>query len=276
MLLENLPPAADLAAYVKQYRIADFSFAGGQPPPFKAYPPRVQECLQFYPKDPEQVVLPQSGRRCPQTRVALTGQPTVVSNRHIGQNFLTLQVVFQPGQLFLLTGIPAQQLVNGYLDAEAVLGAEVARVNEQLATAASYPQMLSVVEQYLRQLVRRARGKPHPIDRIGRLMGQYPDKYPLEWFAREACLSYRQFDRKFKERMGVGPKLYRRIIRFDQAFRRKNQAPEQDWLSIALHCGYHDYQHLAKDYAAFTGHSPAAFYAIETRAPERYFGEWEV
>ena len=56
----------------------------------------------------------------------------------------------------------------------------------------------------------------------------------------------------------------------------KNRHPERDWLTIALHCGYYDYQHLAKDYKEFTGYTPSAFADIENNAPERSFGEIEV
>ncbi|MGL6269701.1 MAG: helix-turn-helix domain-containing protein, partial [Chitinophagaceae bacterium] len=79
-------------------------------------------------------------------------------------------------------------------------------------------------------------------------------------------------ERKFKERTGVNPKLYARIIRFDRAFRLKNSRPEFDWLRIAVECDYHDYQHLAKDYKDFTGLTPNSFHEIENKAPERSFG----
>ena len=45
-----------------------------------------------------------------------------------------------------------------------------------------------------------------------------------------------------------------------------------DWLSIALSCGYYDYQHLAKDYREFTGTTPVVFYQTDQKAPERLFG----
>ncbi len=85
----------------------------------------------------------------------------------------------------------------------------------------------------------------------------------------------RQFERKFNEHMGVSPKLYARIIRFDYVFRLKNRHPEKDWLSIALECGYHDYQHLAKEYKEFTGCTPTEFFALDQKAPERFFGDVE-
>lgn len=76
--------------------------------------------------------------------------------------------------------------------------------------------------------------------------------------------------------MGVSPKLYARIIRFDQAFRMRNRYPQLDWLSIAIYCGYHDYQHLVKDYKDFTGCTPNEFYALEQLAPERFFGDVDI
>ena len=97
-------------------------------------------------------------------------------------------------------------------------------------------------------------------------------KITVTGIAKEACLSNKQLERRFKERTGVNPKLYERIIRFDNAFRLKNTQPKFDWLRIAVACGYHDYQHLVKEYKDFTGLSPTAFHEIENKAPERNFG----
>jgi transcriptional regulator GlxA family with amidase domain len=90
--------------------------------------------------------------------------------------------------------------------------------------------------------------------------------------ADQSCLSVRQFIRKFEERVGVSATTFQRIVRFDRAYRLKNNRPEQDWLFIALATGYCDYQHLAKDFKEFTTLTPRAFYAVEQTSPERRFG----
>jgi transcriptional regulator GlxA family with amidase domain len=87
-----------------------------------------------------------------------------------------------------------------------------------------------------------------------------------------SSLSVRQFIRKFEERTGVSPKTFDRIVRFDRAYRLKNNRPDLDWLSIALYSDYYDYQHLAKDYKDFTNSTPVGFYDIDLKAPERTFG----
>ena len=102
------------------------------------------------------------------------------------------------------------------------------------------------------------------------------NQYSLDWLAKEACLSAKQFERNFNDRIGINPKYFARIIRFDKVFRMKNAFPNKDWLSIALDCGYYDYQHLVRDYKEFTGMTPANFYMQDTQSPERKFGIVEV
>jgi transcriptional regulator GlxA family with amidase domain len=73
--------------------------------------------------------------------------------------------------------------------------------------------------------------------------------------------------------MGISPKLFARIARVHKAFRIKYDCPNEDWLRIALSCGYHDYQHLAKDFYEFTGSSPSIFLLeILNKSPESFFG----
>jgi transcriptional regulator GlxA family with amidase domain len=56
----------------------------------------------------------------------------------------------------------------------------------------------------------------------------------------------------------------------------KNRFPKKDWLSIAIECGYHDYQHLVKDYKEFTGLSPAQFTELDTKGPDSILGVAEI
>lgn len=275
MVLQDVLPSPPLRETVRLIQVIHFVFEAAAPLPFKAYPPRPEHCLAFYPRDPESVEYLDGTARQQRPRSVLIGQHTVVSNRHVGREFLSLQVVLQPGALYRLTGIPQPELTNSFIDAEAVWAADVRRVNERLSGMATIPEMLRAIEAFLLDRLRQVRAAAHPADAIGQLLLQPPAHASLDWLADKACLSPRQLSRKFTERIGVNPKLYARIVRFDRAFRLKNNRPELDWLSVALACGYYDYQHLAKDYLAFTGHTPTGFYLLDTQAPERVFGQHE-
>ncbi len=266
-----------MSEYVRKYTIVDVFFPPAIPVPSKAYPPHPQECLQFYPRDTEILTFNDDNKSYYGKRIVVTGQHTKVSNRYIGNDFLVLQVVLQPGALYRLTGIPGERLKNSYLDADLIFDKDISLVKEQIFYATSHQQMIKVVEQYLRKLICRSRKVFHPLDTIANsiLLSAY-ENHNLDWFAKESCLSPRQFNRKFIERIGVSPKVFMRIVRFCSAFKMKNRFPEKDWLTIALHTGYHDYQHLVKDYKDFTGMTPVAFTELEYKAPERYFGDAEI
>jgi AraC-like DNA-binding protein len=276
MLLNEIKPSAFLAEYVRLYRIVDFHFPAGVSLPFKMYPPRPEHCLQFYPRDTETVEYIDRKQVITGKRAVIIGQHTMVNRRHVGRDFFTLQVVFQPGALYRITGVPSGELTNIYTDAEHILGTVTRSINEQLFHAKSYEEMIQVVEIYLGKLVKKLKYNHHALDVIGKLMTEETDHYSLDGFIKQAFLCHRQFDRKFLERVGISPKQYLQVTRFDKAFRMKNRFPEKDWLTIALHCGYYDYQHLVKDYKLFTGHTPKQFLAMENNAPERSFGEKEI
>ena len=132
--------------------------------------------------------------------------------------------------------------------------------------------MIEIANQFVRSLIKQQKKSRLLVDQACLLLLDGSNKYSLRQLASEACLSTKQLERKFKERTGVNPKLFERIIRFDKAFRLKNSHPHLDWLRIAVECNYHDYQHLSKDYKDFTGLTPNAFHEIENNAPERKFG----
>ena len=66
-----------------------------------------------------------------------------------------------------------------------------------------------------------------------------------------------------------------RVARFDRLVRLANLAPQARWLDLALDAGYHDHQHLARDFRVFTRMSPYEFRQLELQVPERRFGSRE-
>lgn len=272
MLLKDFIPPPDVNEFVQLYRIVHLQFDKTLTVPHKAYPPRPEQCLAFYPYDTELVQYNTSGKVVKNVPVVLYGQFTEVTNRVIGHRFLVFQVVFRPGALFRLCNLSAAEITNQYLDAETFFTSELRLVNEQLFHAVNYSDMIGIVTRFVRTLIKKQRRSKLPVDDACNLLLSGNRNWTLPQIAREACLSTRQLERLFKERTGVSPKLYGRIIRFDKAFRLKNSNPGTDWLRIAMECDYHDYQHLSKEYKDFTGLSPTAFHEIENKAPERKLG----
>jgi transcriptional regulator GlxA family with amidase domain len=165
-------------------------------------------------------------------------------------------VRFQPGSLFRLLRIPMHELVNKNIDADLILGNEIHEVEDKLARSVNYDQIPLILDAFFAKMINRVHKKTEPIDRIGRLIMADPQGFSLEKTANAACLSNRQFERRFMLQIGVRPKYFARICRFYQAYLLYEEQPQLGWYHIALQSGYTDYQHLAKDFKHFSGTTP--------------------
>lgn len=273
MALFEFAPHPALQPLIRTYRVVEFAFAPGVELPFKPYPPKAEHCLSLYPRDREKVVYASSGKTTQDLDAVVIGHPSEVTNRYVGRNFLVFQVVFGVGGLYRLTGIPSWELTNQYLDARTVFDPNIGLLLEQLAEAADHQQMVTRVNEFLLGKLERLNKPALFLDTIvtqwqGHLAGG-----EVSQLAHNACMSMRQFQRVFQDRMGVSPKFYCKVLRFENAFRLRNLESHSDWNSIAWQCGYQDYQHLSKDYQQLTGMTPVQFHQLEAKAPERHFGK---
>lgn len=271
MMLKDFLPDSLFRTVVRCYRIVHMRFDSNDPPPFKPYTPRPEQCLAFYPHDREKVDFTNADKSVSNIPVALVGQALSVTNRYIHGHFMVVQILFQPGGLFRLTGMPSSAINDQYIDADHVFPKEVHFVNEAFAHARSYHEIVQIANAFIGRLVCKCVKDAHPVDNVCQWMLTNP-LVSLDQLAKNAFLSTKQFERKFQERTGVNPKLFARLVRFDRAFREKNLAPHRDWQSIAFDSNYYDYQHLVRDYKDFTGLKPTDFHQLENSAPERRFG----
>jgi AraC-like DNA-binding protein len=85
----------------------------------------------------------------------------------------------------------------------------------------------------------------------------------MDQVAHAAGVSNRQLERKFLSEVGLGPKLFSRILRFQQVFQAIDRQ-NPNWAEIAIDCGYYDQAHLIRDFRAFAHESPSATIASST------------
>ena len=274
MIGQSLLPSPGLRPYIRSYQLWHFIFPDKTKLPFKPYAPRPEQTIVFCPRGFELVEYVSTGQLIKRPESYLIGQYTERINRHIGsQEFLAILVNFQPGVLFRITGIPYHELTNDFIDGEAIFSKEIRRVNERLNSTDDYQEMIRIIETFFFLIIKKIKDEEHPIDRVTNMLMDDPGNSSLLHLAKESFLCSRQFERKFRERMGISPKLFARIARTNKAFKIKYRYPHQDWLSIALDSGYHDYQHMAKDFLDFSGLTPTSYFSEDQdKSPEKHFG----
>ena len=81
--------------------------------------------------------------------------------------------------------------------------------------------------------------------------------------AREAGMPERTLERRFRAEVGLGPKVYQRVLRFRHAFALMSEGPGDGIAAAAHRAGYYDQAHLNRDFRRFAGAPPRAFFRAD-------------
>lgn len=250
-------PQAALKEIINNFMINQVDFDPSQPKVTFQFPPLPEHCLYFYPYDCMEVDHLCGNNKQKQSSVIVVGPQTKRLTITMGYHHLVIKVGFQPGGLYRLLGIPMQELLRTEsFDASELLGNEIKNVNEQLSAASSFAAMIMIIESYLLNKIRIVK-QQLPIDFVLPLIIREGGLMNIDSLAKMACLSGRQFERVFKDRVGLSPKFFSRLVRFANAWLLKESSPTLTWIDIAHQCGYYDQMHMIRDFKEFTDTKPS-------------------
>ncbi|MCM8568636.1 hypothetical protein NE848_04550 [Gramella jeungdoensis] len=135
MIFENVYPCAALQEYVSLYRIRHFIIPSNLRTTPKPYPPHPEQCIIFYPRGAEVTNFSGENSKHTRSRSVIVGQFTKRIDRiSIDNEIMIILVVFKPGVLHRLTGIPFRLLINMAVDLEAVIPVKAREVNVRLSS----------------------------------------------------------------------------------------------------------------------------------------------
>jgi AraC-like DNA-binding protein len=250
-------PHPALKTIVNNIMILHCVFDKNNPLPQLPMPPLPEQRLFFYPYDAVKADYFLSNKKITLHNASLIGPQIERVNIKLGYNHLVIKIGFQPGALNRLLGIPMTELLQvEAFDARDVLGKEVHTLNEQLKNASSYDAMKNSIDDFLLQRLHKVK-EQQPVDHSLAMLVKGGGLIAIDRLATEACLSNRQFERKFKERIGFSPKFFSRLVRFSNAWQLKENNSGISWTKIAYECGYFDQMHLVKDFKKFAGSNPS-------------------
>lgn len=272
MIYKIILPSLHLQDFVKDYLLLHYVFDKNDPTPIKPFPANTQHCLVFYLRGGVTAFDPKTGLSKVYPKTSINGSQISRFDFHLSPHYLMFSVNFQPSALTKFLKLPLTEFIDERIDAEAILNPEIHQLHDQMANANSYDSIIEMVEKYLWKRIQSLKTDFHPIEKVVKIISENPNSFNVEKMAGFACLSISQFERKFVQQIGITPKFYARINRFYQAYQIKDKNPKADWLSIALETGYHDYQHLVKDFKQFSDTSPHSLLEAQASSPERIFG----
>ncbi|KAA9333672.1 helix-turn-helix transcriptional regulator [Adhaeribacter soli] len=112
---------------------------------------------------------------------------------------------------------------------------------------------------YLNQyFIDRRKGQYNPLQPAINAIHATNGQISIQELSKRNFTSVRQLERNFKKHLGLSPKEYANIIRFQHALSLiKNACGNRSFLDIAFECGYHDHSHLTNEIKRNTGLSPS-------------------
>ena len=231
-------------------------------------PARPKQLLAFSLGDPYCIYHPESAERVAAPRVAVVGPQThALPGLSIYGKIDHFTVLFQPSGFNRLFGVPMTELTNAAYDAYGVIGSKIPNLEHELADTPGFADRIRIIEGYFIRMLPTP-GTPNPVAIAANCLFANNGIQSVAAMATQSGLSRRQFERRFLAQVGIHPKLYARIIRFNAAVDHKLQWRTDAWSRIANDSGFYDQMHLVRDCRAFTGESPSRLLARLERLPE--------
>lgn len=172
-------------------------------------------------------------------------------------------IQFRPGGSFPFFREPASEIANQSTDLACLWGRAANELRERLLCASDNEEKFRVAEQFLlRQLVRPL--GLHPAVSFAREKFSRRHTVSVASVANEISLSQRRFIELFEAQIGLAPKAFSRVRRFQRILEIVHGSRNVEWVQVALDCGYYDQAHFIHDFREFSGMTPTQYVARAT------------
>lgn len=188
--------------------------------------------------------------------IFLYGQTIRPSELYLEGQFKTIGVCFYPSMLKSLFQFDAHELTDSCMD----LSLHLCHIKEALLNSLSTVGQIEVLSAHLQSLLRK---KDLTVDGIAeyavRRIAESNGSMPLKTLQKELQLSERGLERKFEQHVGISPKLFSRVCRFQASLIQLRNNNFDNLSDIAFDNGYADQSHFIRAFKQFAGFSPLQF-----------------
>lgn len=267
MHFQQIPPPEYLKPYVRYYWTLENHGRGDELKTFSAIadgcPGLIFQQLSgtnFYDQDEKKL-----------PACFLYGQTSGYRELYTPQRFRQIGVYFQPHALRTVFGVDAGALTDSCTDLGGLSRREPFNLSERLLDTRSLQEQIDVLSHYLFYLIQRNTLR---IDARAQQIASYiasaRGDVSLPLLQRDMGISERSLERRFREHIGVSPKLFARIGRFQAALDRLRGGQYDKLSDIAFEHGYADQSHFIRTFREFTGYSPQQFHQQSNELIENF------
>ncbi len=215
--------------------------------------------LIFYLRDKPQMI---NQQKSISDSIILTGQLKNYHDLKVTGNLSLFAIYFLPHGLSMFLDLPIKELFNQSIPLKYLIKDTVQKLEDELSNAETFEKQIVFAENFLMSQIQKVEKKykynriRYVINEINKVKGVLN----IDDLASESFLSRKQFERTFVEIIGISPKQFLKIVRFQNAIFEKSKPGDLNITELAYKCGYYDQAHMINDFNKLSGMSPVKYF----------------
>jgi hypothetical protein len=166
---------------------------------------------------------------------------------------------FLPCGIKALLGIPDKEIPVKPVLLSDVIGKKASELESKIAGASNPEDKRKILILWLESLLSRQIEDNGILSHTVKIINLGKGIEHVNALCCKSDNLYKKIQRSFKETLGISPKQYSRLVRFDNIHNDLISAKEPDWISLVSKYNFTDQSHLIKEFQSFTGCSPSEF-----------------
>jgi len=176
-----------------------------------------------------------------------------------GTDSRMMVIMCKKGMAYPFFPFPMDEISDSVVDADLIWGTSFAYLREKLIETPDIDLRFKLAEDFLVKNFLGAAIVNPCVDYALTEIIRRPDQVSLGRLSAKIGYSQKHFISMFKRQVGVTPKAYLKILRFQKAINDIEQSAKVDWMSISHDCGFYDKAHFINDFRTFSGFTPEQY-----------------
>jgi AraC-like DNA-binding protein len=169
-----------------------------------------------------------------------------------------IQIDLTPVGARALFGVPMDELAGAVVSLSDLLPRQERSLAERLDAMPDWDARFDALEALLVGSIERMTARSAIVAWACARIDAARGGLDMRALARELGYSEKQVVRLFRDQVGLAPKLFARLSRFDQLVQRLRSGRDASWSELANELGYYDQAHLVREVRHFAGTTPTA------------------
>jgi len=197
------------------------------------------------------------------TTASICGQKLNYFNYFSNGTMGVLAVVLQPSSAYKILRMPTNLFSNQVFELENVFGTSLNEILEKLNESETPNAKFKIIEKYFKNMIKRIETfQDLRMNEFVKKVSLYGGCVSIRKIAEHLNISKRQLERNTLESIGLTPKEFSRIIRFQKSLYIKQLNPQRKLTDLAYECGYSDQSHFINEFKSISGHSPKKYFEL--------------